>query len=417
MIPNKIRLTGTLLLICTSCFVFACEQKENVKSSSEFLGEHIEWLSSVDREGRFAGTIQEAEAANYIADLFLVFGLEPTGDDLTYQQQFTLTGPMTQAMNSENVISRNVIGDVIGTQYPDRVIVIGAHYDGQGSGGMISMDHGGEPMNHPSADDNASGTAGLLYLARYFSQNPTENTIRFIAFSGEELGLLGSRYYAGTMDAEEDSVMVMINLDMIGRLTDGNLSIFGTGTSNIWDDVLNSVQSDSLTVNQIAGGSGSSDHASFYDEGIPVLHYFSGTHPDYHSATDTPDKINYQGLEWILNHVKSVVVELDQMDLTEIDFRESTTGQTQTMNRDGATLGVMPDYSYSGNGFRIDGVREGQPGYQGGLEAGDIIIQLGDFLVSDIYSYMEALSEYDKGDQVLVKIMRDDTEMNIEITF
>lgn len=417
MIFNKIRLTGTLLAICTICFVSACEQKEEEKSSSEFLSEHIEWLSTVEREGRFAGSIHEADAANYIADLFLVFGLEPMGDDLTYMQQFTLSGPMAQSMNSENVISRNVIGDVVGTQHPDRVIVIGAHYDGQGSGGIISMDHDGEPTIHPSADDNASGTAGLLYLARYFSQNPPENTIRFIAFSGEELGLLGSRYYTNTMDTDESSVMAMINLDMIGRLTDDNLSIFGTGTANVWEDILNSAETDSLSVNQISGGSGSSDHASFYDQGIPVLHYFSGTHPDYHSPTDTADKINYQGMEMILDHVIGVVGDLDQMDLRDIDFQESTSGQTQTMNRDGATLGVMPDYSYSGDGFRIDAVREGQPGDLGGLEDGDIIIQLGDFTVTDIYSYMEGLSEYEIGDQVMVKIMRDGTEMNIDITF
>tara|TARA_R100001143_G_scaffold63568_1_gene72037 strand:+ start:8373 stop:9626 length:1254 start_codon:yes stop_codon:yes gene_type:complete len=417
MIFNKIRLTGTLLAICTLCFASACEQKEEVKNSSEFLSEHVEWLSSVDREGRFAGSIQEADAANYIADQFLVFGLEPMGDDFTYLQQFTLSGPMAQSMDSENVISRNVIGDVVGTQHPNRVIVIGAHYDGQGRGGIISMDHDGEPAIHPSADDNASGTAGLLYLARYFSQNPPENTIRFIAFSGEELGLLGSRFYTNTMDTYESSVMAMINLDMIGRLTDDNFTVFGTGTANVWEDILKSAESDSLTVNQIAGGSGSSDHTSFYDQGIPVLHYFSGTHPDYHSPTDTADKINYPGMEMILGHVKRVVEELDQMDLSEIDFQESTSGQTQTMNRDGATLGVMPDYSYSGDGFRIDAVREGQPGDLGGLEDGDIIIQLGDFTVADIYSYMEGLSEYEKGDQVVVKIMRNGTEMNIEITF
>lgn len=404
-------------MICTLCFASACEQKEKVKSTDEFLREHVEWLSSVDREGRPAGTIHEAEAANYIADLFLVFGLEPTGEEGTYLQQFTLTGPMAQAMNREYVISRNVIGDIEGTQHPERIIVIGAHYDGQGRGGMISMDHDGEPMIHPSADDNASGTAGLLWLARYFSQNQPEHTIRFIAFSGEELGLLGSRYYADTLASKEDSVMAMINLDMIGKLTDRELSIFGTGTSNIWDDVLNSVQIDSLEVNQIAGGSGRSDHASFYEQRIPVLHYFSGIHPDYHSPTDTADKINYQGMERILNHVKGVVDELDQINLTEIDFQESSSGQTQTMSRDGATLGVMPDYSYSGEGFRIDGVREGQPGSLGGMEAGDIIIQLGDLPVADIYSYMEGLGEYEKGDQVTVKILRNSTEMDIEITF
>ena len=416
MISNKLRLSINLFLICTLCYVIACEQVGDEGSSNGFFREHIEWFSSVEREGRFAGTIHEAEAANYIADLFMAYGLEPGGDEFTYQQQFTLSGPMAQAMNSENVISRNVIGDLIGTEHPNRVIIIGAHYDGQGMGGMISMDHGGELTIHPSADDNASGTAGLLYLARHFSQNPTEHTLRFIAFSGEEMGLLGSRYYAETMVTREDSAMAMINLDMIGRL-DGNLSIFGTGTSDIWEDVLNSVQIESIEVNQVSSGSGSSDHASFYEQGIPVLHYFSGTHSDYHSPTDTADKINYQGMELILDHVKSVVIELDQRNLTEIDFQESTAGQPQMMNRDGATLGVMPDYSFSGDGFRIDGVREGQPGSLGGMEAGDIIVQLGDFPVSDIYSYMEALSEYEKGDRIVVTILRDNREMNIEITF
>lgn len=417
MNPITFKLKPTLLMICAFTLTVACERDSDGESSNEYLSEHVEWLASDERKGRLAGTLQEAESANYIADLFLAYGLEPGGDDFTYQQQFTLSGPMAQVMNSENVISRNVIGDIVGTQYPNRVIVVGAHYDGQGMGGPISMDHGGEPTVHPSADDNASGTAGILYLARYFSQNPPEHTLRFIAFSGEELGLLGSRYYTSTLTAREDTVFAMINLDMIGRLTDGNLSIFGTGTSNVWDDVLNSVNIDSLVVNQIPGGSGSSDHASFYEEGIPVLHYFSGTHSDYHSPTDTADKINYRGMDWILDHIKGVIAELDQMDLADIEFRESTSGQPQMMNRDGASLGVMPDYSYAGDGFRIDGVREGQPAYEGGMEAGDIIIQMGDYPVSDIYSYMEGLSEYEKGDQIIVRVLRDGTEIDIEITF
>lgn len=417
MNPIRFRLFAALLMVSTFAQTMACVSDPERVNDHEYLREHVEWLSSAQREGRLAGTIHEAEAANYIADLFMAYGLTPAGDDFTYQQQFTLTGPMAQAMNRDNVISRNVVGDVIGLVYPNRVIVIGAHYDGQGLGGPISMDHGGEPTIHPSADDNASGTTGILYLARHFSQNPAEHTLRFIAFSGEELGLLGSRYYVNTLPAGEDTVYAMINLDMIGRLTDGVLSIFGTGTSNVWDEILGSVNADSMTINQIPGGSGSSDHASFYEQGIPVLHYFSGTHSDYHSPTDTADKINYPGMQWILNHVKGVITELDQLDLTEIEFQESTTGQPQMMNRDGATLGVMPDYSYSGDGFRIDGVREGQPAFEGGMETGDIIIRMGEFPVSDIYSYMNGLSEFTKGDQIVVTILRNGLEMEIEITF
>jgi len=203
--------------------ISGCSSQSSELTQEEFLQEHIEWLASDELQGRLAGTVHEAESANYIADNFLQYGVLPAGDRGTYFQQFTLSGPMADVMGVDNHLSRNVVGQIEGSEYPGRYIIIGAHYDGQGRGGMISMSHDKEDVIHNSADDNASGTAGLLYLARELAQNPMRTSVKFVAFSGEELGLQGSRHYVDEMEIQKDSVLAMINLDMIGRLDDGPL--------------------------------------------------------------------------------------------------------------------------------------------------------------------------------------------------
>ncbi|MEX2462990.1 MAG: M28 family peptidase [Balneolaceae bacterium] len=400
------------LFLTMNCTGFGEDQ-----TAKEILKEHIEWLASDEREGRLAGTLDEAESANYIADTFFAYGLGPAGDERTFLQHFVLSGPMADMMESENVISRNVIGEVTGTRYPDRTLIIGAHYDGQGLGGPVSMDHDSAPVIHPSADDNASGTAGLLYLANYYSQNPAEHSITFIAFSGEELGLLGSRHFVETLETPRDSIIAMINLDMIGRLSEGNLTLFGTGTSNIWEDIMEKVPTDTLIVNTVPSGAGSSDHASFYNAGIPALHYFSGTHEDYHRASDTPELINYEGMEWILNHLIGVVYELGLIEISDIEFFESSSQHTGVMSGEHVTLGVMPDYGFSGDGFRIVNVRAGQPAELAGLISGDIIIQMGEQPIADIYSYMEALTTFKEGDETVIIVNRNGSELELSVRF
>ena len=395
----------------------ACEPGETSLTNEEFLREQISWLSDPDRGGRLAGSPEEAETAVYIATLLQESGLLPAGEEETFFQHFPLSGPVASMLGAENRISRNVIAEVTGTRYPERKIIIGAHYDGQGMGGQISMDHGGVPALHPGADDNASGAAGLLWLARHFSENPASHTIRFIFFSGEEMGLLGSRYFVETHRENLDQVLAMINLDMIGRLTDGNLTLFGTGTSNVWEHLLDQVSVDSLTVSRVETGSGSSDHTSFYDAGVPVLHYFTGAHTDYHTPADTPDLINYSGIRVVLNHVVELISGLDVLDRSEIEFRESTDPRRQSVMSGGVTLGVLPDYSYSGFGFRIDGVRAGQPAELAGLQRGDTIIRMGDREISDIYSYMEALQTFEAGDELLLLAVREGEEMEFFIIF
>lgn len=410
----------TLRAFCVFCLFFtfvACENEAAEPTAEEFLVQHISWLSDLERAGRLAGSPEEAESAVYIASLFEEFGLLPAGEEETFFQHFTLTGPVASMLGAENRISRNVVASVPGTRVPDRFIIIGAHYDGQGMGGQISMDLGGEPAIHPGADDNASGTAALLWLAQHFAKSPAEHTLLFSAFSGEEMGLLGSRFFVESHRDRFDKTLAMINLDMVGRLTDGNLTLFGTGTSNVWDPLLDQISVDSLNIARVESGSGSSDHASFYDAGLPVLHYFTGAHSDYHTPSDTPDKINYPGISLIMDHIVSLIAELDVLDLSEIEFRESTDPRRQSVMTGGVTLGVMPDYSHTGHGFRIDGVRDGQPAELAGMMRGDTIIRMDDIEISDIFTYMEALQQFETGDEVLLIAIREGEEMEFFIIF
>ena len=404
-------------LLVTLLLFFSCSEQEVTETGDDFLREHITWLADEERGGRLAGTLDEAEAANYISDHFLQYGLQPAGDDGRYIQQFTLEGSMVQAMELDNQVSRNVVGLIEGGEFPNRYIIIGAHYDGQGMGGPISMKMNAEPVLHYSADDNASGTAGLFYLAREFAADPPQSTLLFVAFSGEELGLIGSKHFVDEMDISPDSVLAMINLDMIGRLDNNELDIFGTGTSSRWEEILNSIESDSLQITTTPGGMGASDHASFYQAEIPVLHYFTGTHEQYHRETDTADLINYTGMERVLEHVEGVVKTLDSMSPSEMDFQESTDPRGSVRMRDGPTLGVMPDYAYSGEGFRIEQVRPDGTADTAGFQDGDIIIEMDGQQVGDIYGYMEILNTLESGDTISITILRNDEEIELEATF
>lgn len=406
-----------LAQFCLGLTVFGCSSDIQDKSGNGPVREHIQFLADEEHSGRLAGTPGEAAAANYISDQFLGAGLLPAGDKGTYLQQFVLEGPMPQAMETENFISRNVVGFVEGAALNGQYIIIGAHYDSQGTGGIISMEQNDEPAIHPGADDNASGIAGLLELAKHFADTPIQKNMLFIAFSGEELGLLGSRHFIDQMEISPDSVAAMINLDMIGRLTNNSLTIFGTGTSNKWDEILEAADADSLIITRSPSGTGASDHTSFYESEIAVLHYFTGTHENYHRPGDTADKINVQGIRRVADHIIEVAETLDNYDATEIGFRESTNPHSATFDMDGPTLGVLPDYAYSGDGFRIQGVRTGEPAEQGGMQDGDVITQMGETDISDIYDYMDKLSDIEEGDQLILTVRRDGQDVRLDIQF
>lgn len=422
------RLHRTLILLTLIAWTSGCSpEKSAPQTSAPIIAEdvlsHIQFLAADELKGRETGTADEATAANYIADAFRKAGLDPAGEDGTYFQTFTVNmaamkNPHSSADEdslSEKRMAKNVAALLNGTANREELIVIGAHYDHLGMGAFGSLSSSEEPKIHNGADDNASGTAGVLELAEYFASNRPETDILFLAFSGEELGLLGSQYFVDNPTVELDSTLAMINMDMIGRMKDRRLMIFGVGTSDTWEDLLTEANTDSLELDLVPDGTGASDHTSFYYKDIPVLHYFTDTHADYHRPSDDTEWINAGGEEMALKHLARVIQKLDDMDKKDLAFVSAPGEQRQSMTMDGPTLGVLPDYGYDGTGFRITGVSEGRAAQKAGLQGGDIIIEIGGMNIEDIYGYMGALNELKKGDLTTVTVLREGKEMSFDL--
>ena len=387
---------------------------------------HIRFLASDALRGRETGTAGEARAATYIADQFARFGLEPAGDNGTFFQVFTVDPsqpgnphrPDTAASTGRERIARNVVGLITGTEQPDSFIVIGAHYDHLGMGRFGSlMERGAGPAVHNGADDNASGTAGLLELAHYFSQQVPAQSVIFAAFSGEEMGLLGSQHFVEHPPMELGRVEAMINLDMIGRLNENRLMVFGVGSSDRWPALVRAANrgSDTLAIATVPDGTGSSDHTSFYNRRIPVLHYFTDTHADYHRPSDDTEQINFEGEQRVLEHVRRLVERLADPDTEHLAFTEAPVTQNRNVTIEGVTLGVIPDYAFDGPGMRITATRPGGPAEAAGLQSGDIIIGLNGAELEDIYGYMKILNTLKEGQSSTVTVLRDDRELTLEI--
>ena len=293
-------------------------------------------------------------------------------------------------------------------------VIIGAHYDHLGYGeDKNALDTG--HVIHNGADDNASGTAAVIELAKKLKQSgPKNNNYLFIHFSGEELGLFGSKYWI-----ENPSIQItpnyMINMDMVGRYdTAHKLTIGGYGTSPVWADVFSNSVSNKLVVKFDSTGSGPSDHASFYRANIPVLFFFTGSHPDYHKATDDWDKINYVGIKNIVQYTYQIIQSTDTKGkLLFTKTAEAQMGKSKFT----VSLGIIPDYGYNGTGVRVDGISAGKLAEKIGLQTGDIILQLGEYKFVDVMSYMQTLSKFKKGDTTQLKIKRGDGEQQFDIVF
>lgn len=297
-----------------------------------------------------------------------------------------------------------------------KTVVIGAHYDHLGMGGKTSL-YTGEPAIHNGADDNASGVAGLLQIAEYISgkREKFQNTnFIFIAFSGEERGLLGSGYFAGRFEEGASDLKYMLNLDMVGRLENNLLAVNGVGTSPMWEEII-ARPCNELELKTSKSGVGPSDHTSFYNIGIPVLHFFTGTHSDYHKPTDDADRINYEGTAQVVEYILSII-EKSQMH-PEMEFSKTASNQSSKAPKFSVTLGVMPDYMYEGEGMRIDGVTEGRPASEAGLQAGDVVIHLGEVKVVDMTSYMKALGQFKKGDKAPITYQRNGKTISTKVQF
>lgn len=310
---------------------------------------------------------------------------------------------------------RNIIAILPGSdgRLKDEYIVIGAHYDHLGMGGHGSGSRIPDTIAvHYGADDNASGVAGILELARKFSLNKNliGRSLIFIAFDGEELGLTGSRYFINNSPVDLSAIKAMVNFDMIGRLKDNlSLSVAGTGTAIEFNSLLQTIGANHpLQLKLSPDGFGPSDHAVFYAKNIPVLFITTGVHTDYHSPGDHPSKINYDGMIQVLNFASDLIRELsNHSDKFSFVSTGSATRRDHRSNLK-VTLGIMPDMTSSENmGLKVDGVRPGAPAYNGGMKAGDIIISIDGQTINNIYDYMGRLKNLKPGQIISVDVLRE----------
>lgn len=395
---------------------------QNAATSHPDLYEVVHFLASDELKGRMVGSEHEGIAAKYIATKMEIYGLTPKGTYGYYQEYSVTTKDDPHAIDGtpkeggETFESKNVVGFIDnGAAY---TIVIGAHYDHLGMGGFSSLYAGKDSQIHNGADDNASGVALLLSLAKEISLNKNQynhHNYLFIAFSGEEKGLWGSSHYAKNPTLDLDKVNYMINFDMVGRLdTSRGLAINGVGTSPFWEEAIQKANTNDLTLVTSESGVGPSDHTSFYLEDLPVLHFFTGQHEDYHKPSDDADKINYEGIALVGDMVKSLLNS--SKEAVKIEFTK-TKDNTQTRATFKVTLGIMPDYMYQDKGMKIDGVTEDRPAFNAGLERGDIVVKIGKLVIDGMDDYMKALGEFEPGEKTTIQVIRDGKTIKKSLTF
>ncbi|WP_339607448.1 M20/M25/M40 family metallo-hydrolase [uncultured Roseivirga sp.] len=401
------------------CFIGlgSCTSYTTDKEIRTSIEKDVNYLADDKLEGRAIGTEGEQLAAQYIAAAFKKYGLVPKGTD-GFMQPFNVkkaTNPHEEAVIGDaegGITGRNVVGYI--DNGAENTVVIGAHFDHLGYGEEGSL-YRGDKAIHNGADDNASGTAAMIQLARILKNKGKGKNYLFLAFSGEENGLWGSNYFSKNSTIDLTTVDYMINMDMVGRMNEEKtLAINGVGTSPIWMNKIEAANTDTLKLVTSESGIGPSDHTSFYLQDLPVLHFFTGQHEDYHRPSDDSDKINYHGMVKVVRLIERLIVSLDQEE--KIAFTK-TKDDSADSPRFTVSLGVVPDYLYDGQGMRIDGVSEDKPAQKAGMQKGDIVMKLGDSTIVDMMSYMRALAAFQLGDETKVEFKRGEELKTVDIKF
>jgi len=401
-----------LLIVGCTTVVFS---QPNINNE---LKKDVSFLASDVLEERNTGTKGELLAAGYIMGKFYELGLIPKGEN-GYLQEFFVkpkNNPHSRlkADTSVAISGRNIIGFI--DNKAAKTIVIGAHYDHLGFGDEGSLYSGNDSI-HNGADDNASGVASIIQLARILKDKNKSNNYLFIAFSGEEKGLWGSGWFVKHPTIELSTINYMINLDMVGRLgADLKLLVYGTGTSPVWNAALDATASGKFHLIRKESGVGPSDHMSFYLQDIPVLHFFTGQHDDYHKPTDDAEKVNVDGMVAIIQLIDAIITNLDGSD--KLAFTKTKDEESEKAPKYSVTLGVIPDYMFEGEGMRIDGVKENQPAQLAGILKGDVVITMGEIPIKTMMDYVKSLSQFKKGDRTIVTILRNNKEkMAVKVQF
>jgi hypothetical protein len=454
---------GTVLVLATA-LVAGCSAttgkvapgpaalSERSDGDTILLRRDIDYLASDALEGRLTGTPGNDSAAAYIARRYELLGLRDPADTAErdcipvgsiesslekktgrqvalkagdgnacpapYFQPFTARSVAAAHAGIDTALAtQNVVALVAGTDpaLKHQYVVIGAHFDHLGRSTFGSMDPGaGNAIRH-GADDNASGTAAVMELARLFAIRPARRSIIFANFSGEELGLLGSQYFVANPPVPLDSIDAMLNFDMVGRMRDDKLIVYGVATANEMSDIIDSANvAPKLSVSAVGDGYGPSDQSSFYAEGIPVLHFFTDLHEDYHRATDVAAKIDVADEARVVNFAERIARAIaDRPDrLTYV--RSAPPRQMAQGEGHGAYFGSVPDMSAADvAGVRLMGVTPGSPADRAGVRKGDVVVEFGGMAVKDLYQYTDALRAHKPGDEVTVVVERDGKRLSL----
>lgn len=382
----------------------------------------IKFLTDDRLGGRLTGSPGADTAAAYLARRFRAVGLQPAAGGWFQPFMVARDAPVAQHAHAAGVTSSNVIGLLPGRDpvLRNEVVIVGAHYDHLGLGGFGSLDPDSTGAVHNGADDNASGAAMLIRIAERLAAAPPARTVVFIAFSGEELGLLGSAHYVKQPIYPLSATVAMINLDMVGRLRQKRLIVYGAQTAAEFPALLDSLNWHAgFDLKAQGDGYGPSDQSSFYAAGKPVLHFFTDLHEDYHRTTDDWQKINVEGMDQVASFVTGVVTALGNRPgpLTPVTSapRRATLGAVVSPGY-GAYLGTVPDMTHSPGGVRLLGVRAGSPAEQAGLRGDDVITRIGDMTVPDLQAMTDALRSHRPGDTVEIVVRRGDVTTTVRAT-
>ena len=388
-------------------------------------------------EGRGTGTPGNDSAAAFLARRYRALKLLPLATDSTGSSCGARPGTVCPPSFLQHFVARpiagahtgpartlptqNVVALLRGTDpaLQGEYVVIGAHFDHLGREGEFAQDPEARNAIRNGADDNASGTAALLELARLFSRLPTKRSLVFAHFSGEELGLLGSAHFVGSPPFPLAKAQAMVNFDMVGRMRDNRVIVYGTATATEMRGIVDSANAPvGLRVAAQGDGTGPSDHASFYLKDMPVLHFFTDLHDDYHRATDDVDRINADGTARVVALSERIIRDLADRP-SRLTFVRSATAPAGGSSRTGSDtyLGSVPDMA-AGDipGLRLTGVRPGSPADSGGLRTGDVIVEFDGKAVTDLYTYTDALYARKPGDRVRIVVLRGSERVTVNVT-
>ncbi|HET9441455.1 MAG TPA: M20/M25/M40 family metallo-hydrolase [Longimicrobiales bacterium] len=415
-------LTASVLAGAVTPDLFGQDCPDPVKLTAGHSGPiaTVRYLADDALGGRLAGTSGERCAGDFIAHRFAALKLKPAGANGTYFQEFSVASaanPHAAPGTARNVLALLEGGD---PQLQNELVIVGAHYDhlGEGAFGSTSVDK--KPAIHNGADDNASGVAALLEIAERMTRGEKPaRSILFMAFSAEEQGLLGSNYFTNNPTVALANARAMINLDMVGRLAQGPLIVYGIGTAQEWEKLVNAAaEREQVTVTLNPDGYGASDHTSFYLKDIPVLHLFTNVHSDYHNPGDDWEKIDAAGLKKVSNIVIALAAQVANPQ-TVITLQKGAGRPPSQAGGGGygAYLGTVPDFSPVEYGVKISGVRDGSPAALAGLKAGDVIIRFDDVEVGSLQAMTNELRKRKPDEPVKITVLREGKEVVLPATF